>query len=284
MSFIFIGFALGLLSFGVVVLKRCSFRVSEGHRAVLTRFGRALREPDRRLKTWDPGLHWKGPFDKVHHQSSMDATLELSGEKAGTTAMAKDGTVLRFDSYLRYRVADNGLERWLFELGKPVEHTAGVFACLLRNEIASFGEKGAEEKEGSYGLILRERRRLNDRIAEFAKAEMGERYGLEFHAVDLVDILPPSELAVALNAVMNARAEAETNYARAEATAARRVLSAQHGVEVARRRAEAAELEIRELGEFLKKLELTGTLEAYVQHRRAEIISQSKTLFLASVS
>jgi len=285
-SSIWIGFAAGLLLFLGLLSQRCWFRVEQGHQAVITRFGRALRQPNGRLQTWGPGLHVKSPFDQVLRQSSMDCSIELSGERAGTTAMAKDGTVLRFDSYLRYKVTDDGLERWLFELTRPIEHTTGVFTCLLRNEIARFSDdhSDAEATEGSYGLIVRERRRLNDRIAEFAKQEMSERYGLEFHAVDLVDILPPDELAKALDAVMHARAEAETAFARGEAVAARRLLSAEHGVEVARQHAEAAEIEIRELGEFLKQLERTGTLDAYVSHRRAEIISQSKTLFLGSVS
>jgi regulator of protease activity HflC (stomatin/prohibitin superfamily) len=284
-SSIWIGFAVGLLLFMGLLLKRCFFRVDQGHQVVMTRFGRALRQPGGRLATWGPGLHAKAPFDQVRQQSSMDCSIELSGERAGTTAMAKDGTVLRFDSYLRYKVTDEGLERWLFGLTRPIEHATGVFTCLLRNEIARFSDDSStEEAEGSYGLILRERRRLNDRIAEFAKQEMSERYGLEFHAVDLVDILPPDELAAALNAVMHARAETETQFSRADAIAARRLLSAEHGVEVARQHAEAAELEIRELGEFLKELERTGTLGDYVSHRRAEIISQSKTLFLGNVS
>lgn len=284
MTYMIIGLVVGVLVALVGVAARCLFRVEEGHVAVVTRFGRALRDSSGALRTWRPGLHLKAPFDRVHDESAKERLLDLSGENAGTSAMAKDGTVLRFDSHLRYRVPEQGLERWVFGLERPIEHTVGMFTCVVRNEIAGFSaQSGAEDVTGSYSTVLRERRRLNDKIADFVRERASSHYGLEFHGVDLVDVLPPDELAKALNAVMQARSEADAEFARAEASAKRRELAAHHGVEVARDKAEAAEIELRGLASFLAELDRHGTLDAYVKRRRAEVVSQSKTLFLGSV-
>ncbi len=280
-----LGFVIGLAVGLVLLAARSYFRIDEGHVAVITRFGRALRGAEGKLCTWGPGFHFKSPFDRVHVESKKERLLDLSGENAGTSVMAKDGTVLRFDSHLRFQVPDEGLDRWVFGLERPIEHTIGMFTCVVRNEIAGFsGEPAAApDRGGSYAAVLRERRLLNTKIAEFVRERAHSHYGLSFHAVDLVDVLPPDSLAQALNAVMHAHAEAEAELARAEAVAMRRVLSSQHGIEVAHDKAEAAAIEIREIGEFLGELDRYGTLEAYVARRRAEVVSQSKTLFLGSV-
>lgn len=278
MSIFLLGFAVGLAVLCAFGAGRCFFRVDEGHRAVLTSFGRAVRDGDR-LRVFGPGLHRKAPWTRAHVLKTMEQRLELSGERGGTTAMASDGTLLRFDSILRYSLDDDAVERWLFQIERPIEHATGLFTALLRNEIAAFG---TDEDGGSYARIRRERRQLSERIEKFCNERIGTSAGLRFRAVDLVDILPPDELAQALNAVMGARNEADTSFAIAEADAARHVLAAEHGVEVARNKARAVELEIVELATFLEQLDEQSTLESYVARRKAEVLSQSRTLFLGS--
>ncbi len=189
----------------------------------------------------------------------------------------------------------------LFGFERPVEHIAGLFTCLLRNEIGSFqpAEKmngiakhtnGVVEaslstrldfasQAGSYALIRRERRRLDDRIGSFCREKIDNRYGIHFNAVDLADILPPDELAEALNAIIRAQSEAETHLHRAEAECQQRVLSAERGLAIAGTRSQAIEVEIRKLGAFFDVLDRNGVLGAYVARRRAEVMSESKTLF-----
>jgi regulator of protease activity HflC (stomatin/prohibitin superfamily) len=272
------------------VAKRCSFRVEEGHSAVLTRFGAAREVPGTKgaLLTYPPGLHFKWPWDKVHAVAMMEQSLDLSGEEGGRSAMAADGTRLRFDSILRFVPEQAQLSQFLFGLRAPMEHITGVFTCLLRNEIANFepAKDAPRTKldEGSYALIRRQRKLLNQRIEDFCKRRIGERYGVRFSAVDLTDILPPDELADALNAVMNAQAEAASLYARTEAECQQRVLAAGQGVEVARRRSEAAEREVTTLAGFLQELSSQGTLGLYVSRRRAEVLAQSRSLFFRSES
>ena len=283
------GFFLGLALALAALASRAWFRVDEGHVAVLVRFGRAERVGDR-LRLYGPGLHVRWPFEVPVVVATLERSLELSGEQRGRNAMTNDGTVLRFDSVLRYVVDEEGVERFLFGLREPLDHVTGVFTCLLRNEIANFG--GASEvaaglsipprpvDAGSYALIRSERRRLNRQIDEFVRKRIGDRYGLRFVAVDLVDLLPPDELDEALNAVLHAQSAAERDYFRAEADASRRLLAADESVAIARARAEAEAKEISIIARTLAELDRRGVLAAYVSRRRAEVLSEARLSFV----
>ena len=284
-----IAIVIGLGLFTLWVLARSYFRVDEGGTAVLTSFGAALRD-GKKLLTFGPGLHFKAPWQRAIHVSTKEQSLLLSGEQGGRTAMAEDGTVLRFDSILRFAPAKDDLEVYLFGLKRRREHIIGLFSCLLRSEIANFRAPdppggpvtralASRSDGGSFALIRRERQLLNKRIESFVMDAIGSSYGVHFSAVDLTDILPPDELADALNAVLTAHANADSLYARAESDCQQRMLAAERGIDIARERARAAELEIVTLGAFLAKLEHDGVLDAYVARRRAEVLSESKGLY-----
>jgi regulator of protease activity HflC (stomatin/prohibitin superfamily) len=271
-----IGVVVGALLCAIWVLFKCLFRVEEGHVAVLVAFGKADLvttrkdgEEKRALRTYRPGLHWKKPWQRVVDVSMKEQTLDL-GTSHGSTAMAADGTILRLDPSVRYVPVESELYEHLFDLERPVEHITGLFTCLLRNEIA---------QAGSYALIRRERRRLNERIETFCRERI-VRYGVRFNAVDLADIMPPDELADALNAVIQAHSEAEALFHRTEAAANQRILAAERGLAIATARAQAIEIEIDKLASFLSVLEHQGVLDAYVARRRSEVTSESRTLFL----
>jgi regulator of protease activity HflC (stomatin/prohibitin superfamily) len=234
----------------------------------------------------------------VHLVSIKEQSLDLSGEKGGKLAMTDDGTVLRLDSILRYVPDEKNIDHFLFGMKAPLEHITALFTCLLRNKIANFRETAVRSDEaavsirslgfavddsiGSYALIRRERRQLNKRIEEFCEREIGHRYGVKFQGVDLTDILPPDELSEALNAVMNAHSEAETQYFQAESACHHRVVAAREGIAISERRAQAVENEIKKLGEYLIELKRRGQLGAYVQRRRAEVLAESRTLYVKS--
>ncbi len=290
-----LGFGVGLLMYAGYLGWRSFFQVRQGHIAVLTSFGRARTEPGKpeRLKSYGPGLHRKWPWEQVHDVPMMEQNVDLSGEEGGQTAMAEDGTILRFDSILRYAPVESDLGHFLFGMRSPLEHITGLFTCLLRNEIAGFRAKsdseatvpaGGREGGGSYATIRRERGELNRRIEAACRAEIGRRYGVKFNAVDLVDVLPPDELAQALNAVIAARQDAEALQARAEGECQQRLLAAERGVEIARARARAVETEIRALGGYLSELSRNGTLSLYVDRRRAEVTAESRVCYLNSPS
>lgn len=296
-----LGLVLGVIVCGVAVGLRCAFRVEEGHLAVLVTFGRAETKGGKHaLVTYGPGLHSKKPWQKVVTLSMKEQNLDLNAEEGGGMAMADDGTILRLDSFVRYVPVEDVLYERLFGVERPLEHITGLFTCLLRNEIANFRgptralAEGDQDEDaaalsarfdfagqaGSYALIRRERKLLNDRIQQFCQAKIDNRYGVRFVAVDLADILPPDELADALNAVMQAQSEAEAQLFRAEGECQQRILASERGVRIARTRASAIEIEINGLAGFLEELHGRDVLDAYVARRRAEVTSESRALFL----
>jgi regulator of protease activity HflC (stomatin/prohibitin superfamily) len=289
------GIALGLVLYGVFVLYRCSFKVEEGHLAVLTTFGRAeTTDGKKHLKTYGPGMHWKMPWQKAKDVSMKEQTLDLNAEEGGGTAMADDGTILRLDSFVRYVPVEKELYEFLFGLERPLDHIRGLFTCLLRNEIANFRGAATEarasqtltqrfdfaQQAGSYALIRRERKLLNEHIESFCQERIDDRYGVHFNAVDLADILPPDELAEALNAVIQANSEAEAMLFRAEGECQQRILAAERGVSIAKARSGAVEVEIRKLASYLAELDEKGVLDSYVARRKHEVLGESRALFL----
>jgi regulator of protease activity HflC (stomatin/prohibitin superfamily) len=302
-----LGVIAALAIVGVYAASRMFFRVDEGSLAVVVRFGAARRDAAGALLTFGPGLHTKAPWDHIKRVSLKEQSLDLSGEKGGRTAMAADGTLLRFDSMLRFAPLPQRLDDYVFGMKQPEEHITGLFTCLLRNEIANFGgganpqaattttaselarrpdgpswvgsDLGATDM-GSFALIRRERGRLNDAISGFCRDQIGDRYGVSFNAVDLIDILPPDELAEALNAVMNARTEAGAAYFRAEGECQQRLLAARQGVEIARSKARAIETEVEGIGKVLFDLHRDGTLESYVARRRDEVLAEARTVYV----
>ncbi len=297
------GLAIGVGIYLLYALFRSSFRVEEGYLAVLTTFGKAeTLDGKTKLRTYGPGMHFKWPWQRAVLVSMKEQTLDLNKEEGGGTAMAADGTILRLDSFVRYVPVQEVLYEFLFGLERPLEHITGLFTCLLRNEIANFApDVRASElpmesidsdiaslstrfdfasQAGSYALIRRERKLLNDHIQDFCQKKIDVRYGVRFNAVDLADILPPDELADALNAVIQAQSEAHAQLHRAEAECQQRILAAERGVPIAKARASAIEIEIRKLATFLEGLDKSGVLDTYVRRRRAEATSESRTMFL----
>jgi regulator of protease activity HflC (stomatin/prohibitin superfamily) len=292
------GIVLGLALWAVLLLYRSSFRVDEGHLAVLVSFGKVehvaktVDSEKSALKSYGPGVHVKWPWQRALTVSMKEQMLDLHREEGGGTAMADDGTILRLDSSVRYVPVEAELYEFFFGLERPLEHITGLFTCLLRNEIANF--RGAvhsdeaslsrrfdfSQQAGSYAIIRRERKLLNERIESFCRTKIDHHYGVRFNAVDLADILPPDELADALNAVISAQSEANALLHRAEGECQQRILAAERGVSIAKARAAAIELEIKKLAGFLDELEQKAVLDTYVARRRSEVMSESRTTFL----
>jgi regulator of protease activity HflC (stomatin/prohibitin superfamily) len=293
------GIAVGLMMYCVVLAFRATFKVEEGHLGVLVTFGRAeTRDGKKKLVTYGPGLHWKKPWQRVVTVSTKEQNLDLNAEEGGGMAMADDGTILRLEAFVRYVPVEEVLYEHLFGVERPSEHITGLFTCLLRNEIANFRGTARDKAQtalttkrfdfavqaGSYALIRRERKLLNDAIKHFCEERIDNRYGVRFVAVDLADILPPDEIADALNAVMQAQSESEALLFRAEGECQQRILAAERGVEIAETRARATELAITGFSSFLDELDVRGVLGAYVARRRSEVTSESRALFLKQVS
>lgn len=276
-----IGLLTGLAIAALLCALQAFVRIDDGHLGVRLRFGRALRGADGTLAAFGPGLHAKVPWETVVKVSMMERLLDLSGENGGTMALAADGTQLRLDSKLRYTLAQGELEQFLFKLRRPLEHVRGLFVCLLRNEVANFQSAGVpDEPACSYAALRRDRRRLNARLSESCHTRMDHRYGVSFNGIDLADILPPDELAVAMNAVSHAKAEAETRVARAEGECRQRIVAAEREVDISEAKAQAAATEVAVVGDVLSTLQHAGTLKDYVARRRAEVFARSQTVIV----
>lgn len=269
------GFLSGGILTALFIFYRMWFRVEEGHLGVVSSFGAAHfeNEEQRQLKLFGPGLHFKWPWQHVREFSVMERITDLISHSGRTLhAVTSDATVLKLESKLRIQPVKENLYSYLFDLKRPVEHIQELFKCLLRNEVANF--------EGSYDGIRKQRHILNKNIAEVSKVHIGTKYGVNFNSVDITDILPPEELALALNAVQNAQANVDALYARAEADRDVRLAAAQQAVEIATNRARAAETEILTLGQVLEELHKSNTIEEYLQRRKVEVYSASKWSFV----
>jgi regulator of protease activity HflC (stomatin/prohibitin superfamily) len=295
---ILFGVGLGLGALSIVFLWLSHFEVEEGHLAALTRFGATVADSTKNqtvndkdnldfvekqpMTVYSPGSHWKWPWDRVIKFSTMERVIDLSGEKGGKYAMAADGTVLRLDSKIRFFPKANDYYSYLFELKNPMGHIREMFTCIIRNEIANFRTvpSANEELLGSYAVIRRERKRLNEQVEFICRNQIGGDYGIQFRGVDLIDIVPPQELESALNGIQNAKTEADTMYARAEGDARQKIVAAEQGVEIAKIRAESVALELQMLGKMVRKLIAEGNVNHYLFHRKTELVGDSKMVFL----
>ncbi|BBH53543.1 SPFH domain-containing protein [Fluviispira sanaruensis] len=280
-----IGFLTGLALYLLYISNKCRFQVNEGSVAILTSFGRAIliNKETNHLKTFLPGLHFKWPWQKVYKISIMEQMIDLSDNESASMAMVADGTLLRLDAKLRYSPLKTNLYEYLFSMGKANEHIKSLFTCLLHNEIASFENKNSgiiKSQEGSYAALRKDRQQMNQHIQEFFTLKMGENYGIHFDGVDLTDILPPDELAHALNGVINAQSEAQRSYAQTEGECEQRLIAAKKGIAIAQAKAKAVEEEIMTLVHILEKLQKNGTLQQYIERRKVEVFSESKLSYI----
>jgi len=288
---IFIGFSIGLIIYFIFMIKNSFFQVNEGSIAILTSFGKALsyKNASENIKIYEPGLHLKFPWHKIKMISTMEQMIELSGEEGGTMTMASDGTLLRIDSKLRFTPLKSNIYSFLFSLEKPLEHIKGLFVCLLHKEIGSF-ESSKPKTEintiklnnqiSSYASIRSDRGVLNKKILDYCKNKITDNYGIQFNGVDITDILPPDELADALNAVINAQSEAQRLFALTEAECEQKILSAQKGISIAKAKAKATEEDIKKITEILETLQMNGTLGLYLERRSCEVFSDSKFSYI----
>lgn len=283
-----LGLLIGVALFVWWMAKDCFVLVQQGQVAVLTRFGAALRNPDGSLKLHEPGFHFKWAFEEAKVVSLREQLVTLGTEGGGAEPMMlNDGTVIRLHANLRYAPQREGILKYLFGLHHRKEHVAGLFSSLLRNEVANVKAAPAtgsiehldEDLNNAFALVRRDRKLLNDRIADFAKTQLRD-YGVVFQSVDITDIHPPDELADALNAVMSARSEADSMRFRSQSECAQRLMAAERGVEIATAKAAGVEAEIDELGRHLQELDKAGVLDAYVERRKAEVLSDAKTVYL----
>jgi len=271
----------GLIGFGIVLFYlfiRAGFRVDNGTIAVLTVFGRFVRERGGEVRTFGPGLHWKAPWAQSIDVSLAERSLAFGEKVAQIEALAADGTRIRVNARLRFRVLPDRAARFLADAKDAVEHLAGLFQVTVREQVARF-EQRREELSAYTSLRLR-MNELQSKVQDAMKQAALDEYGIQVVSVDLLQIEPPEELVDALNAVITAESEANALVSRTELSAQQRVLSAEQAVEIANARALASEVEIRTVGAELATLADQGVLKDYVQRRKIEVLGGSSRVYL----
>lgn len=277
MTFIY-GALAALAFFALFGVIRMFFRVEEGHAAIVTSFGRPLKNSNGQVAIIGAGVHTKMPWQRAHEFSVMERDIAIREEGREVELLARDGTLLRMEPQIRFQFRPEYAENFVFGIKRPLSHLREVFRSVISSDIGSFGTGMAEE--GSYSEIRRQRGFLHAVVnADFQKG-LDTKYGIQFKAAEISEILPPAELAQALNSVSKVEAENRTLIARIQADCEQRIEAAKHGVYISEVKAEAVEKEIQIIGEALTQLQAQEVLNDYLKRRRDEATSNSKTLYL----
>lgn len=278
MSSLVLGLLIGAAVSAVYVFILSGFRVENGNVGALTVFGKFVREPDGSVKTYGPGLQWKSPWARAIEVSLAERSLSVADNAASIEVLASDGTRVRVNARLRYRVMSKRLATFLAEAKDATDHLRALFRLTVREQIPRFEQRPTELS--AYTALRLRMNELQQRTLDALRDEAAKEYGVEVIAVDYLQIDPPEELVDALNAVITAESEANEHVARAELSAQGRVLAAEHAVSIANAHALATEAEIRTVGEELTTLAEQGVLNDYVERRRLEVLGGSRRIFL----
>ncbi|MGH8553760.1 MAG: SPFH domain-containing protein, partial [Methylococcales bacterium] len=119
------GIILGSFVALAILAYRCFFFVNEGDCALLTSFGRPLE------RVYEAGPHFRFPWYKIHSVSLRERLSPVSRDTADAL-LARDGTPLRIDATLRYRIQPEHLKLYLFGLEESAKHLDYYYRSILR--------------------------------------------------------------------------------------------------------------------------------------------------------
>ncbi|CUX96554.1 protease modulator HflC [Candidatus Doolittlea endobia] len=126
----------------LVVMCASLFVVKEGQRGIVLRFGKVLRDDDKKPLIYNPGLHIKIPF--IETVKNLDARIQTMENQADrfVTMEKKD---LIVDSYIKWRISD--FSRYYLATGGGDVSQAEVllkrkFSDRLRSELGRLDVKG----------------------------------------------------------------------------------------------------------------------------------------------
>lgn len=278
MTSLLIGLGIGGALVLAVLFIRSGFRVDNGNVAVLTVFGRFVRDRAGKLRVFEPGLHWRAPWAAVIHVSLAERSMALDSKHPSIEALAGDGTRIRVNARIRYRIDPTRISTYLADAKDAIEHLCGLFRLVVREQIARFGQNPGDLS--SYTALRMRMPELQQRTQQAIAAAALEEYGIIVTAVDILQLDPPEELVDALNAVITAESEANALVARTDLQCQQRVLSAEQAIAIANAHACATESEIRTVGAELALLAERGVLRDYVARRRLEVLGGSRRVYM----
>ncbi|URJ24523.1 protease modulator HflC [Candidatus Blochmanniella camponoti] len=126
----------------IIVLFFSLFTIEEGHKGIILRFGKVLRDADNNSLIYNPGLHIKIPF--IETIKILDSRIQTMDNQADrfVTMEKKD---LIIDSYVKWRISD--LSRYYLATGGGDICQAEVlikrkFSDRLRSELGRLNVQG----------------------------------------------------------------------------------------------------------------------------------------------
>ena len=152
-------------------------------------------------ETWDVGLHIKFPF--VDRIAKIISLKEKVADFQPQPVITKDNVTMQIDTVLFYSITDPKL--YAYGIENPIVAIENLSATTLRNII---GDLELDQTLTSRDLINTKMRLILD--------EATDNWGIKVNRVELKNILPPTEIQIAMERQMKAEREKRENILRAE--------------------------------------------------------------------
>ena len=293
------------------------YTVDQNERAVKTVFGRAQRiEGKTTLSTSDAlslideererytypqvivippgGPYFKFPWEKIHKVNIATQTLNMAHDLEDPTAnhggqyleaVTKDQLNTALSGQIRYRVNDKNLYAYLFGVQNPVIHVMGYFVSVLRERIANFEAKKAEEDNATAGISINDLRKNLHEINDHMMRECNQsavRYGITLEASLITSIDPPDDVESALAAINTAHNEVSSEISLAQASADQKIVQSRRATEIETLRAKSEVEPLKSTADQLTELKKSGpdVLRAYVRNVKLALYSKVKQVIM----
>ncbi len=309
-------FLLGVLVFILYrVVISALYIVKPDERAVITTFGRAqrlgqsmikesafndeelIRYQVPRLRTIQPGgPYFKWPWQEVHKvrvaTEAIDLTWDPTKLQHSVEAVTKDNLTTGVGGQIRFRIAENNLYSYCFNVSSPLEHVMGYFISVLRERIATFidprgqhlgigNESNTNAVELSEGVSINDLRKNLPLLNAYMEQQChctSARYGIELDAALITQIDPPPEVDRALSAINTTRNQVAADISTARADAEQQITMSKRAVEIAHNTAQAEVAPLQELAHILMHMKASGgsaSLQTYLRNLRVPLLRRA---------
>lgn len=293
------------------------YTVAQNERAVKTVFGRAQRfegkttlsetvsinmiEEERERYAYPQvvvippgGPYFKMPWEKIYKVNIATQTLNMAHDPEDANAnhdgeyleaVTKDQLNTDLTGKIRYRVSDKNLYAYIFGVKNPIIHVMAYFISVLRERIANFEAKQAEEANITAGISINDLRKNLHRINEHMMLECTQsaaRYGLTLEASLITSIDPPDEVEGALAAINTAHNEVSSAISLAEAAADQKIVQSRRATEIETLRAKSEVEPLKSTAKQLSELNKSGSevLHAYVRNVKLGLYARVRKAIL----
>lgn len=212
--------------------------VNEGERAIVSRFGKVLKD-DGVTRVYTPGLHIKIPgLDKIKFMDSRVQTLDGAADRF-VTSEKKD---LMVDSYVKWRILD--FERYYLSTNGGIKANAEtLLQRKINNDLRTeFGRRTIKE------IVSGSRDELQSDALENA-SESAADLGIEVVDVRVKQINLPANVSTSIYQRMRAERQAVAKEHRAQGQEQAEIIRAKTDASVTIQTAEAQRLALTTRGE-----------------------------------